>query len=180
MLPRSGPTQKHGVSDGLQAGYRYRTSTPPLFPLPRVGMFWRSQRPESLGYCCSPLQQAHIPTSSVRQPWTEPRYATQETTRTRHGRAGDKVTLCLETAGGGTDLNGQVHLFLFSRPCRAFAAKPPTTWCRTRRGALRRGRQRLSGRGLQRPLHHSAVTPSFGRTRESRSRFLLASRCLVK
>ncbi|KAK1783111.1 hypothetical protein QBC45DRAFT_400788 [Copromyces sp. CBS 386.78] len=61
-----------------------------------------------------------------------------------------------------------------------FAAKPPTTWCRTRRGALGRGRQRLSSRGLQRTLHHSAVTPSFGRTRESRSRFLLASRCLVK
>lgn len=36
-------------------------------------------------------------------------YAMQKT-RTRYEQASDKVTLRLETAGGGTDLNGRVHL----------------------------------------------------------------------
>ncbi|KAK3486057.1 uncharacterized protein B0T23DRAFT_244840 [Neurospora hispaniola] len=68
-----------------------------------------------------------------------------------YGKAGDRYP---PTLGGSRGRNRPE----WSRPSLSvlkttprFAAIP-TTWCRSKRGALGRGRQRLSGRGLQRPF----------------------------
>ncbi|EGZ73864.1 hypothetical protein NEUTE2DRAFT_128210 [Neurospora tetrasperma FGSC 2509] len=68
-----------------------------------------------------------------------------------YGKAGDRYP---PTLGGSRGRNRPE----WSRPSLSvlkttprFAAIP-TTWCRSKRGALGRSRQRLSGRGLQRPF----------------------------
>lgn len=72
--------------------------------------------------------------------------------------------LRLEVTGDGTGLNGQGHPFLSSRPLRASQPFLHYNLMPKQEGSTGEGPAALERQGVAAPIHHFAVTLSFGRT----------------
>ncbi|KAK3398298.1 hypothetical protein B0T20DRAFT_410732 [Sordaria brevicollis] len=134
MLSRSGPTEKHGVSDRLQAGYKRATGTVPRhlrfsLPLPRVGMGDRN------GQSLAALHHhnsRHIYLQAVYGDCGQPLQSEQciERPVTRYPRG----TLGGCRAGGRNRSEWSTPSpYVRKTTNSALATKPPTSWCRARK-----------------------------------------------